>query len=76
MKQSKQSKPDLVNHPQHYKAGGMEVIDVIEAFELGFKLGNTVKYILRAGKKSDAIEDLKKSMWYLQREIAKREAET
>jgi hypothetical protein len=74
------TKPESVNHPAHYKAGGLEAIDVIEAFGLNFHLGNTVKYVLRAGRKGDAtdlqkktIEDLKKGLWYLQREIAKRE---
>jgi hypothetical protein len=59
-----------VNHPQHY--GGdttYEVIKVIEAWGLGFNLGNTVKYIGRAGKKGAAAKDLKKAVWYLQREI-------
>lgn len=63
---------DPVNNPAHYKAGGLEAIDVIEAFELGFRLGNAVKYILRAGRKLDALEDLKKARWYLDREIGKR----
>jgi len=63
---------DDVNHPPHY--GGdttYETIKVIEAWGLGFCLGNCVKYISRAGKKNkDAeIEDLKKALWYLQREI-------
>jgi hypothetical protein len=61
--------PEAVNHPAHYQAGGLEAIDVIEAFGLGFRLGNTVKYILRAGRKGAAIEDLKKARWYLDREI-------
>jgi hypothetical protein len=63
---------DPVNHPAHYKRGGMEAIDVIEAFDLGFQLGNAVKYILRAGHKGDALEDLKKARWYLDREIGRR----
>lgn len=59
---------DKINHPEHYKSGGMEAIDVIEAFGLGFHLGNAVKYILRAGRKtSDAKEDIKKAIWYLER---------
>jgi hypothetical protein len=62
---------DVVNHPPHYQAGGLEVIDVIEGFALGFRLGNAVKYILRAGKKGDRLEDLKKAAWYLAREIDK-----
>jgi hypothetical protein len=66
---------DAVNHPPHYQAGGIETIDVIEAWELGFCLGNTVKYISRAGRKGDALEDLKKARWYLDREIQRRERE-
>ena len=64
---------DNVNHPTHY--GGeenlYEAIKVIEAWELGFCLGNAVKYIARAGKKDPAkeIEDLEKAVWYLRREI-------
>lgn len=63
---------NLINHPAHYQSGGMEAINVIEAFGLGFALGNAVKYILRAGKKGDRIEDLKKARWYLDREINRK----
>lgn len=67
---------EAVNHPAHY--GGAdnpyEAIKVIKAWSLGFCLGNTVKYISRAGKKGDALEDLKKARWYLDREIQEREA--
>lgn len=69
---------DAVNHPAHY--GGAdnpyEVIKVIEAWGLGFCLGNTVKYISRAGKKDAGaiVEDLKKARWYLDREISRSEA--
>jgi hypothetical protein len=65
-----------VDHPAHY--GGntpYETIKVIEAWALGFHLGNAVKYIARAGKKGDRVEDLKKARWYLDREIARAEAE-
>jgi len=62
---------DNVNHPAHYKGKGLESIEVIEAFDLGFHLGNAIKYILRAGKKDDRIQDLKKAIWYLEREIGK-----
>jgi hypothetical protein len=59
-----------VNHPSHYHAdSGIEVIDAIEAWGLGFSLGNAVKYIARAGHKNDAIEDLHKALWYVQREV-------
>lgn len=61
---------DVINHPPHYKsAAGLESIDVIEAFELGFHLGNVVKYILRHTKKGSPLQDLKKARWYLDREI-------
>lgn len=65
---------DDIDHPPHY--GGAdnpyEAIKVIEAWNLGFNLGNTVKYISRAGKKDDRrLDDLKKARWYLDREISK-----
>ena len=66
---------DPVHNPSHYKSGGIEAIDVIEAFELGFHLGNVVKYVLRAGRKGDALEDLEKAAWYLDREIDKLETQ-
>ena len=69
----KTTQPDLVNHPPHYKAGGVETIDFIEAKDLNYRLGNVVKYVTRAGKKGDPIEDLKKARWYLDREISVRE---
>ena len=63
---------EAVDHPSYYKTGGIEAIDVIEAWNLGFCLGNTIKYISRAGRKSDKVlEDLKKAAWYLDREIKK-----
>lgn len=58
-----------VNHPNHYQGNGLEAIDVIESFGLGFNLGNAVKYILRAGKKDCILQDLKKAHWYITREI-------
>ena len=68
---------DAVNHPPHYggKDNPYETVRVIEAWALGFNLGNTVKYLSRAGKKGDRLEDLKKAAWYLQREIATVEQE-
>lgn len=67
---------EAVDHPAYYKAGGVEAIDVIEAWGLGFCLGNTVKYIARCGRKSEnAVEDLKKAAWYLNREIERKEKE-
>ena len=70
------TKPDLINHPPHYKGKGMEVIEVIQAFELGYNLGSVVKYILRAGKRGkryEKIEDLKEAQWYLDNEIQREE---
>lgn len=80
---------DSVHHPPHY--GGAdnpyEAIKIIEAHELGFHLGNCVKYILRAGKKHEGeqvtlqsirafeLEDLRKARWYLDREISRLEAQ-
>lgn len=61
-----------VDHPSHYrKSTGHEAIDVIEAWELGFNLGNAVKYISRNGLKDPQkrVEDLEKARWYLNREI-------
>ena len=66
-------RPDPVNHPPHYKAGGVETIDFIEAKDLNYRLGNVVKYVTRAEKKGNPIEDLKKARWYLDREINARE---
>ena len=64
---------EQVNHPEHYggKDNIYEAIKVIEAWQLGFCLGNTVKYISRAGKKGDALQVLEKAMFYLNREINK-----
>lgn len=64
---------DAVNHPKHYNEhpSGVECITVVE--HMGFNLGNAVKYVWRADLKSDAIEDLKKARWYIDREIQKRE---
>lgn len=62
---------DSVNHPDHYGGEGnpYEAIMVIEAWGLNFCLGNAVKYISRAGKKGDELEDLKKAEWYIRRRI-------
>ena len=64
-------KYDNVNHPAHYTTGKIEVIDFIDDKELGFSLGNAVKYIARAGKKdpNKTVEDLEKAIWYINHEI-------
>lgn len=67
-------KPDVVNHPPHYKSGGIEAIDVIEAFQLDFRLGSVIKYVLRADKKGTRELDLQKARWYLDRVISGAEA--
>ena len=68
-----QDKSDLVNRPPHYTGhpSGIECIQITE--HMGFNLGNAVKYIWRCDLKTDAIENLKKAVWYINREIAKRE---
>lgn len=66
-----QKEHDPVNHPSHYTSGKIETIDFIEDKGLNFHLGNAVKYITRAGKKgpTKTVEDLRKAVWYLAREI-------
>jgi hypothetical protein len=66
---------DVVNHPPHYTAhpSGVECIQITE--HMGFCLGNAVKYIWRADLKADAIQDLEKAAWYIDREIERRERE-
>jgi len=63
------SEVDMVNSPPHYKKGGIETIDFIEAKQLPYNLGNVVKYVTRAEHKGAAVEDLRKAQWYLSREI-------
>jgi hypothetical protein len=60
---------DPVNHPPHYKKGGIEVIDFIEAKRFGYHLGNVIKYVSRSQHKGHYLEDLKKAQWYLTRAI-------
>lgn len=81
-----QEKEDKVNSPSHYnwlkKLAGVEVIDITR--HLDFDLGNAVKYILRAGRKSEegyddkakTIEDLRKAVWYINDKIKTLENET
>jgi len=61
---------DPVNHPAHYKVGGIETIDFIEAKGLTYHLGNAVKYISRADHKGNRKQDLEKAKWYIDRAIA------
>ena len=73
-RQMEDTQNDPVNRPMHYTShpSGVECIQVTE--HMGFNLGNAVKYIWRADLKSDAIEDLKKAKWYIERELLKRGA--
>ena len=67
---------DAVNHPSHYVShpSGIECIQITE--HMGFNLGNALKYVWRADLKNNAAEDLRKAIWYIERELAKREATT
>ena len=64
-------KADLINRPPHYTYGRHEVIDVIEGWGLGYHLGNAVKYIARCNHKGSKVEDLKKAIWFLERELGR-----
>jgi DnaJ-class molecular chaperone len=66
---------DPINHPSHYTFGAIEVIDAIEAWGLGFHLGNVVKYVARADQKGNRLSDLKKARWYLDREVRRMEVD-
>lgn len=66
---------ESVNHPAHYNAGSMEVIDAIEGLELGFHAGNVIKYVARY-KHKNGVEDLRKAAWYLNRLIELEEKES
>jgi hypothetical protein len=69
---------EAVNHPSHYGAGqddSYETIKVIDAWNLDFCLGNAVKYLSRAGKKDNVVQDLKKAIWYINHEIELLEKE-
>jgi len=67
---------EAVNNPAHYDGADnpYEAIKVIDAWDLNFNLGNTVKYIARCGKKDDEIQELEKAAWYLNNEIRKRKS--
>lgn len=72
------SEHEQIVHPPHYAGLKPEPITVIEAWELGFALGNVLKYVARAGRKPGVavLDDLYKALWYLQREIARIEEAT
>lgn len=68
----KAKEKETVNHPNHYNTGKFETIEVIEDWNLSFNLGNAVKYISRCEHKNNKVEDLKKAIFYINREIEKR----
>lgn len=72
-----ENKESSIDHPSYYKTGGIEAIDVIHSWELGFDLGNAIKYVSRAGKKdpSKYVEDLEKAKWYIRSEIERYKKE-
>lgn len=63
---------DSVNRPVYYNFFDIECIEVIDNLDLNFNLGSALKYLWRAGRKDSKIVDLKKAVWYLEREIARR----
>jgi hypothetical protein len=65
-----------IDQPPHYKPGEIEMISVVEAWGLNFHLGNVIKYVARVERKGMPLDDLKKARWYLDREIARRKAES
>ena len=70
-------KADMVNHPAHYKVGGIEAIDYIQAKLskeefAGYCRGNALKYLSRAGHKDDAAQEYRKAIWYIERLISAR----
>jgi hypothetical protein len=73
MAKRRKSKIDLINHPPHYMAhpSGVECIEITE--HLNFCIGNAVKYLWRTDEKGDPVENLKKAVFYIDREIARRE---
>ena len=67
------NKKEMVNHPSHYNQGSIEVIDFIEDWELDFTTANIIKYVVRSPYKNNALEDLKKAKFYLERLINRYE---
>lgn len=75
LEELKEFRDERINHPSHYTDGKIEVIDYIEDKRFNFNLGNVIKYVSRAGKKENELEDLNKALWYLKREIERLENE-
>ena len=66
------NKKEMINHPSHYNQG-IEAIDYIESHKMGFNIGNVIKYVTRAKHKGTELQDLRKALWYLDREIKRLE---
>lgn len=66
------NKKEMINHPSHYTQG-IETIDYIESHRMDFNIGNVIKYVTRAKHKGTELQDLKKALWYLDREIKRLE---
>lgn len=64
---------EAVNNPEHYNMGSFEVLDVINDWELNFNLGNVIKYVARCNYKGDKITDLRKAIFYIEKEIENEE---
>tara|TARA_Y100000592_G_scaffold86765_1_gene140466 strand:+ start:9891 stop:10160 length:270 start_codon:yes stop_codon:yes gene_type:complete len=72
MEIKKTEKYEAVDKPLHYQSKqGFQVVDIIEAYNLNFNLGNVLKYVCRAGNKPNEgrSKDLRKALWYLHREV-------
>lgn len=67
-----QEEKEMINHPSHYTQG-IEAIDYIESHRMDFNIGNVIKYVTRAKHKGTELQDLKKALWYLDREIKRLE---
>ena len=67
--------PDNIDWPDHYNKGNIQPIDFIEDQQLGYHLGNIIKYVCRAAHKGQLLEDLKKARWYLNKYIKLKEKE-
>lgn len=74
---AKKKEKDIINHPEHYTKGGIEVRDFIDSWNLDFNSGNIIKYVVRAPYKGTELQDLKKAQNYLNHliELKEKEAE-
>lgn len=74
-KMAKSQENDIINHPEHYTKGGIEVRDFIDSWHLDFNSGNVIKYVVRAPYKGTELQDLKKAQNYLNHLIELKEKE-